>query len=90
VIDCRIIEAFHVYLVELPYLVLTELSVSEVLFYGIRADDAWTDAGVGIFDDLRALVANFAELGDLVQKVGVLVAVQVHLVCQRFLEIVSA
>lgn len=89
-IDRRIIEAFHVYLVELSYLVLAELSVSEVLFDGIGADDAGADAGVRIFDDLRALIANFAELGDPVQKVGVLVAVQLHLVRQRFLEIVSA
>lgn len=89
-IDRRIIEAFHVYLVELSYLVLAELSVSEVLLYGIGADDAGADAGVRIFDDLRALIANFAELGDPVQKVGVLVAVQLHLVRQRFLEIVSA
>ena len=88
-VDSDIIETLHMDLIKFPWLMLAQLSVSKILFNSIRADDARPESRIRILDVLRALVAYLAELGDLVEKVGVLVAVQIHLVCQRFLEIVS-
>ena len=73
--DSGIIETLHMYLIKLSKLMLTQLSVSKILFNGIRADDARPESRIRILDDLRALVAYLAELADLVEKVGVLIAV---------------
>lgn len=80
VVDSGISEALDLHLIELPDLVLAQLAILEILLDGIRADDAVSVPAVGIFDDLRALVADLAELGDLVEERGVLVAGEVDLV----------
>lgn len=68
-IDSLISQAFDLHLIELSYLMLAKLAIFEILLDGIRTDDAVTVAAIGIFDDLGALVADLAELGDLMEEV---------------------
>jgi hypothetical protein len=79
-VDRRISQALDLYFIELPDLMLAQLTILEILLDSIRTNDAVSVPAVGIFDDLGALVADLAELGDLVQKGWVLVAMKVDLV----------
>jgi hypothetical protein len=75
VVESGLIEALDVELIGLPYVVLAELAVSEVLLDGVGANDAVALSRVGIFDYLGAFVANLAVLGNPVQQALLLVAV---------------
>ena len=69
---------------------LAELSLLEVVFQLIGANDAAVVVLERIFDDVRALVADFAELGYLVDGVRLLPARQLHHVRQALLEVMDA
>lgn len=89
-VNRRIIQAFDVYLIELPNLMLAQLPILEVLLDAIRANNAGTLTGIRILDDLRALVADLTELGDAVHQPMLLVTVQLDLIGQALLEVMTA
>jgi len=86
----RVVQAFNNYVEILPLLVLAKLPVFEIGLKFISADETGVVVLERIFDDVGTFVADFAELGDLVDGFGFLFAGQFDDVGQTFLEVVAA
>jgi hypothetical protein len=66
-----VVEAFDNDVLELSVLVLAKFSVTDILFEFSRAHQAIFDLFVRILDDMGALIAYFAALGDAVDELRV-------------------